>query len=183
MMFENGGWLHMTPSPSGVASVPVVNWWSWHGERERDALTWCSLVVVELGMRKREMRIKMGMIGDGMRGYGNSGVRPARLVLEYHLAFLLTTGSGVLPPKLGMGNCQPHGIIFSPFFSWLFPNSPLPSLSLIHNSTITRVWKLKKSLSITPCHNHENRLSTEPTEAWMSPSPSQFYLSAYRLVL
>jgi len=45
-----------------VYAVLSVNSWSWHGEIERDDLTLCSAMMVELWMRKREMGIMMRMM-------------------------------------------------------------------------------------------------------------------------
>jgi len=39
-----------------------------------------------------------------------------------------------------------------------------PSLFLVHNSTIIAEHKVKSSLSISPCHDHELTLSTAYTE-------------------
>ena len=43
-----------------VYALLNVNSWSWHGEIERDDLTWCSSMMVELRIRKREMRGDQG---------------------------------------------------------------------------------------------------------------------------
>jgi len=48
-------WLGAGDSRSWVDAVLGVNSRSWHGEVERDDLTSCSWVVVELWTSKREM--------------------------------------------------------------------------------------------------------------------------------
>jgi len=47
---KNLGWMLYS-----VYAVLSVNSWSWHGEIERDDLTLCSAMIVELWTRKREM--------------------------------------------------------------------------------------------------------------------------------
>ena len=43
-------------------AVLGINLWSWHGEIERNDLTFCSVIIVELWTRKREMGMKMRII-------------------------------------------------------------------------------------------------------------------------
>jgi len=49
--------------------------------------------------------------------------------------------------------------------STLFSSSSLISLFLVHNSTIIAKHKVKSSLSISLCHDHELTLSTAYTES------------------
>jgi hypothetical protein len=53
-------------------------------------------------------------------------------------------------------------------FSTSFSSSPI-SLFLIHNSTIITEHKVKSSLSISPCHDHELAQSTASTEYSIHP--------------
>ena len=50
---------------------------------------------------------------------------------------VITAGSGLVPAVSGMVNWLTHKILLSPSFSWWFPPSPLISLFLVLNSTIT----------------------------------------------
>ena len=52
-----------------------------------------------------------------------------------------------------------YPLVFTSFSS----SSPI-SLFLVHNSTIIAEHKVKSSLSISPCHDHELTLSTAYTE-------------------
>jgi len=61
---------------------------------------------------------------------------------------------------------QPNQASRTPDFSYSLvsstscSSSPPISLFLVHNSTIIAEHKVKSSLSISPCHNHELTLST-----------------------
>jgi len=70
-------------------------------------------------------------------GPEKSGVRLAWLGVEDLVLVLLTAGSGLVPAVSGMVNWLAHEILLSPSFSWWFPPSPLISLFLVLNSTIT----------------------------------------------
>jgi len=126
-------------------------------------------MMVELWTRKREM-------GDGdetdmedTSAPGKSEVRLTWLGLEDPVSVLLPTGSGLVPAVLGMVNWLAHEILISPSFSWWFPPSPLISLFLVLNSTITYEHEVKSALSISPCHNHELTPSTAYTKYSIIP--------------
>ena len=53
-----------------------------------------------------------------------------------------------------------HEILLSPCFSWWFVPSPLISLFLILNSTITWEHEVESSHFISPCHDQELTPST-----------------------
>jgi hypothetical protein len=57
-----------------VHAVLGVNSGSLHGRIERDDLTLCSVMIVELWTRKREMGMKMRTLWRIMSGYAKSGV-------------------------------------------------------------------------------------------------------------
>jgi len=65
---------------------------------------------------------------------------------------------------------QPNQASHTPDFSYplvsstLFSSSSPISFFVIHNSTIISEQKVKSSLSISPCHDHEVTLSTAYTE-------------------
>jgi len=70
-------------------------------------------------------------------GYEKSGVRLAWLGWEDLISVLVRAGSGLVPAVSGIVNWLAHEIRLSPSFSWWFPPSPLISLFLVLNSTIT----------------------------------------------
>jgi len=147
-----------------VCVVFGVNYWSWHEEWERDDLTWCSLVMVELRMRQREMR------GDGTKYHEKLGLKR------------ILCGSQFTNPKMGglrtdeecnktdMRSSQPNQASRTPAFHYppisctsVLSSSPM-SLFLVQNSTIIAEHKVKSSLSISPCHDHELTPSTAYTK-------------------
>jgi len=147
-----------------VYAVLSVNSWSWHGEIERDDLTSCSLVMVELRTRKREMG-------------GNRGNHHEKLGLKRMLwasQFIIPDATGTSPnPACNNTNTrssQPNRASCTPDNSYpllssaLFSNSSPISLFLVHNSTIIAEHKVKSSLSIPPCHYHEMAPSIAYTE-------------------
>jgi len=110
-----------------VYAVLGVNWWSCHGEIERDDLTLCSAKRVQMWMRKREMGDEDEDDVEDMSGYEKSGVRLAWLGWEDLVSVLLHAGSGLVPAISRMVNWLAHEILLSPSFSWWFVPSPLPS--------------------------------------------------------
>jgi hypothetical protein len=54
-----------------------VNSWSWHGKIERDDITLCSAMMVELWTRKREMEDEDENYVEDTSGYEKSGVQLA----------------------------------------------------------------------------------------------------------
>ena len=74
-------------------------------------------MMVELGMRKREMGDEVENDMQATSGPEKSGVRLAWLGLEDLLLVLLPAGSGLVPAVLGMVNWLVHEILWSPSFS------------------------------------------------------------------
>jgi len=109
-----------------VYAVLGVNSWSCHGAIERDDLTLCSAMMVEMWMRKREMGDADENDVEDTSGYVKSGVRLTWLGWEELVLVLLHAGSGLVPPVSGMVNCLAHEILLSPSFSWWSVPSPLP---------------------------------------------------------
>jgi len=173
-----GNWLHVGNSQSWVDSDPGVNFWAWHVEIERDELAWCYRVMVELCARKKEVGMMMWMMWDHMSGCEKSELQSGWFRLEYLPSVIFLTSVGLCPAELGMVHWLVHTIVLSPRFSSWYPESPLISLFLFHNSTITGEYKVKSSLSLSLCHNHEFTPCTDSTKDWLSPTPSQFHLSA-----
>jgi len=93
--------------------------------------------MVELWTRKREIGDEDENDMEVTSGYEKSGVQLAWLGLEDLVSVLLPAGSGLVPAVSGMVNWLAHKILFSPSFSWSCPPSPLISLFLVFNSTIT----------------------------------------------
>jgi len=127
-------------------------------------------MMVELWTRKREMGDADESDMADTSSYVKSGVRLAWLGLEEAWLGLedlvsggLPTGLGLEPAVLGMVNWLAHEFLSRPSFSWWFPPSPLISLIPVLNSTITYEHKVKSSLSLSPCHNHELTPSTAYT--------------------
>jgi len=94
-------------------------------------------MMVELWTRKREMGDEDDNDIEDTSGYEKSGVRLAWLGLEDLVSVLLPAWSGLVPAVSRMVNWLAHEILLSPSFSWWFPPSPLISLFLVLNSTIT----------------------------------------------
>jgi len=76
-----------------VYALLGVNLWSWSGEIERDDLTLCSAMMVELWMRKREMGDKDRNDVEDTSRYEKSGIRLAWLGWE-SLESTCTNGAG-----------------------------------------------------------------------------------------
>jgi len=110
-----------------VYAVLGVNSWSCHGEIERDDLTLCSAMMVEMWMRKREMGDEDENDVEDMSGYEKSGVQLAGLGWEDLVSLLLHAGSGLIPAVSGMVNWLAQKILLRASFSWWFVLSPLPS--------------------------------------------------------
>jgi len=110
-----------------VYAVLHVNSWSCHGEIERDDLTLCSAMMVEMWMRKRERRDEDENDVEDMSRNEKSAVRRAWLGWDVLIWVLLHVESGLVPAVSGMVNWLPHEILLSPSFSWWFVPSPLPS--------------------------------------------------------
>ena len=120
-----------------VYAVLCVNSWSRHREIERNDLTLCSALIRELWTRKREMEEEDENHVEDTSGYEESGVQRAWLGWEDRLSVSIQAGWGLVPAVSGMVNWLPHEILLSPSSSSWFPPSPLISLFLVLNSTIT----------------------------------------------
>jgi len=160
---------------SVYAALSVNSWW-WHGNIEMDDVTLCSCDDGRVGDKKERDGDEDESDMEDMSGYEKSGVRLAWLGvevtwlgLEDHVSVLVPAGSGLVPAVSGMVNWLAHEIVSSPSFSWWFPPSPLISLFLVLNSTITKEHEVKSSLSISPCHNHELTPSTAYTKYSIIP--------------
>jgi len=91
-----------------VYAVLGVNSWSCHGEIERDDLTLCSAMIVEMWMRKREMCDEDENDVEDTSGYDKFGVRLAWLDWEDLISVLLHSGSGLVPAVSRMVHWLAH---------------------------------------------------------------------------
>ena len=94
-------------------------------------------MMVEFWTREREMGDEDENNMVDTSAYEKSGVRLAWLGLADLVLVWLSSESGLKPAVLGMVNWLSHQILLSTSFSWWFIPSPLISLFLVLNSTIT----------------------------------------------
>jgi len=125
--------------------------------------------MVELRTRKRE-------IG----GYGGNHHEKLGLkIISCASQFTIPDTAGTSPDSAcnytDTRSSQPNPASRTPDYS--YPLVPSPSFSssspislfLVHNSTIIAEHKVKSSLSISPCHDHELTLSVAYTEYSIHP--------------
>jgi len=172
-----------------VYAILGVNSWSRHGEIERDDLTLCSAMMVEMWMRKREMGDEDENNVEHKSGYEKSGVRPAWLGWEDLVSVLLHAGWGLVPAVSGMVTWLAHELLLSPSFSWCFVPSPLPSpknTKLSHPSpSLHAMIKSQHRVQHTPStayteysiHRVQHTLSTASSQHQLSPARSQSLIS------
>jgi len=132
-----------------VYTVAGVNSWSWHGEIERDNLTSCSYMMVELLTRKREMR------GDGTTHNEKLELMRTSCAIKFTIHDMAGTSPDQVCNPVDMRLSQPNQASCTPDFSYPLVtstsfSSSSPSLCLIHNSIIIAEHKLKSSHSISP---------------------------------
>jgi len=147
--------------------------WSWHGEIERDDLTSCSEVMVELRARKREMR------GDVGNHHGKLGLTR----ISYASQFTIPNMAGMSPdPAHNITDTRSSNLnqaSHTPYFSYplvssiSFPSSSPISLFLVHNSTIIAEHKVASYLCMSQCHDHE--LTPSCSIYWVQHTPSAAY--------
>jgi len=157
------GWYSTRWMQCSVCAALGDNSWSWQAELERDDLTLCSVVMVELKTTKREMR-------------GDEGNHYVKLVLREFCVQVNWPSPiqqvrvpiwRVVTPLHGLRNPIRQVVALIPNIH-SYPPDRLhchpPSLFLVHNSTITAQYNVKSSLSISPCLDHELTLSTAYTK-------------------
>jgi len=115
---NNLGWMLYT-----VYAVLGVNSWSCHGEIERDDLTLCSAMMVEMWTWKGEMGDEDENDMENTSEYEKSGVRLAWLGWEDVIWVLVRAGSGLVPAVSRMVNCLAHEILQVPVGHDDFPRS------------------------------------------------------------
>ena len=131
---------------------------------ERDDLTSCSWVMVELSTRKREIR------GDGGNHHETLGLKRISCASQFTIPD--TAGTSLYPAGNHMDtrSSKPNQVSCTPDFSGALGSStsyssasPI-SLFLVHNSTIMARTQSQVILSISPFHHHELTLSASYTE-------------------
>jgi len=127
-------------------------------------------MTVELRTRKRETR------GDGENHHEKLGLK--RISCASQLSIPNTAGMSPDPVcnNTDRRSSQPNQASRTPDFSYLLvsstsvsSSSPI-SLLLVHNSTIIAKHKVKSSLSISPCHDHELTLKYSILRVQHTPS-------------
>jgi hypothetical protein len=120
--------------------------------------------MVEWRTRKREMR------GYGGNHHENLGLK----IISYASQFTIPNTAGTSPDPAynyaGTRTSQPNQASRTPDYAYRlvsstsFSSSSPITLFLVHNSTIIAEHKVKSSLSISPCHDHELAPSIAYTE-------------------
>jgi len=140
--------------PYQVYAIPGVNSWWRHGEIEKDYLAFCSQLMIEMQTRMREMGGEEGNDLEKLgvwdfRGQVNWPFQIWHILLPIQWVISGTWGIlysiRLVLPLISHISCIGCIIpIFSP-----------QSLFIVHKSTIFTESRVKSSLSIYPCHNHE----------------------------
>jgi len=125
--------------------------------------------MVELRTRKREMR------GDGGNRHKKLGLKRISSASEFSIRNRASTSADLACTHTDMRFSQPNLASHTPDFSYplvsftSFASSSPISLFLILNSTMITEYKVKSSLSISPCRDHELTPSTACTEYSIHP--------------
>jgi len=115
-------------------TVLEFNSWSWYKDIERDDVTLCSAMMVELWTTKIELDDEEENDVKNTSGYEEPGVRLASFGLKDLISGILHAESRHIPAVSVMVNWLAHKILFSSTFPWCFPPSRLISLFLVLNS-------------------------------------------------
>jgi len=136
--------------------------------------------MVELRTRKREMR------GDGGNHHEKLGLRRISCASQFTIPDTAGTSPDPACDFTDTRSSQPNQASRTPDFSYplvfstSFSSSSPISIFLVHNSTIIAEHKVKSSLSISPCHDHELTPSTAYTEYKNTPSTAYTEYSIHR---
>ena len=108
--------------------------------------------------------------GDGGNHHKNLGLRRISCVSQFTIPDTAFTSpdpackyTDTSSPPPDLASCTPD-FSYPLVSSTSFSSSSHISLFLVHNSTIIAEHKVKSSLSISPCHDHELTPSTAYTE-------------------
>jgi len=125
--------------------------------------------MVELRMKKRELR------ADGGYHHGNVGLEQTLCANHVTIPDKAGTSHDLGCNNTNTRSSQPNLRSYSPDFSYpvvfstSFSSSSPISLFLIHNSTVIAEHKVKSSLTISPCHDHQFTLCTASTKYSIHP--------------
>jgi len=120
--------------------------------------------MVELKTRQREMR------GYGGNHHEELGLKIISCASKFTIPDTAGTSPDLASNYTDTRSTQPNAASRTPVYSYPHVSSPSFSSSspfslfLIHNSTIIAEPKVKSSLSISPCHDHELAPSIAYTE-------------------
>ena len=170
------GWCCTLGMLYRVCAVLCVNSWLWHGEMDRDDLTLCSQVMVELSTRKRERSQEMGEIIMRNWDWREFCVQvdwpsprqqvhvPMRRVITPIRGLVHSIRQVILPIF--------HSPSYPPYCA-----HPHPSSLSVLSTTLpsSQEHKVKSSHSISACHHHEFTLSAAYTEYnihWVQHTPN-----------
>ena len=116
--------------------------------------------MVELRTRKREMR------GDGTNHHEKLGLKRISCASQFTILNTAGTSPDPMCTYTDTRSSQPdeasrtHDFSYPLVFTISFSSLSPISVFLVHSSTIITEHKVKSSLSISPCHDHELTLST-----------------------
>jgi hypothetical protein len=141
--------------------------------------------MVELRTRKRVMR------GYGGNHHEKQGLKIISCASQFTIPDTAGTSPDLVCNFTDTRSSRPNLASHTPDYSYLLVSSPsflssFPiSLFLVHNSTIIAEHKVKLSLSILPCHNHELVPSIAYTEYRIHPvlHPSQIVCPPFILLI
>jgi len=108
--------------------------------------------------------------GDGGNNHEKLGLKRISCASQYTIPDMAGTRPDPAGNNTDTRSSQPNQACCTPDFSYplvsstSFSSSSPISLILVHNSTIIAEHKVKSSLSISPCHDHELTPSTAYTE-------------------
>jgi len=124
--------------------------------------------MVELRTRRRETR------GDWANHHEKLGLTRISCASQFTIPDTAGTGPDLVCNNTDTRSSQPNQASRTPDFSYSstsFSSSSPISLFLVHNSTtIIPKHKVKSSLSISPCHDHELTPSTSIHRVQHTPS-------------
>jgi len=168
-------WLWVGDSWCWVDSVLGVNLRSWHGQIERDNLTLCYLVMLELWIHNWEIR----------GNWGNHHEKLELMTNSFALWWTIPNMGGTTPDladrNTDIGCAERNQAGHTPNFPYLLKSSDIIPIFisililLIHNSTITWGYTGQSLHSVSPWDVIELILSTVSIYHW--PSPSQSHCS------
>jgi len=127
------------------------------------------------------------MRGDGENHHEKLGLKGTSCASQFTIPDTAGTSPNLACTTTDTRSSQPYQASRTPDFSYSFVSltsfsslSPI-SLFLVYNSTIITEYKVKSSLSISPCHDHELTPSTSIHRVQHIPSTAYTEYSIYRV--